>query len=145
MSEKLYRKCVICGKMFETVYPSKITCSLECSAQRKSDTARAYQQRCREERHMPKKTCRVCGKEFVPEEGTKNQSYCSIECKRLEHNRRARDRYHEMRYIEPQAATMAAAILPDEPTLDEKIAAAQEMGMTYGQYILMLRQRKGEI
>ena len=83
--------------------------------------------------------------EFVPEEGTKNQSYCSIECKRLEHNRRARDRYHEMRYIEPQAATMAAAILPGEPTHDEKIAAAQAMGMTYGQYVLMLRQRKGEI
>ena len=141
MSDKLYRKCVICGKMFETVYPSKITCSLECSAQRKSDTARAYQQRCREERHMPKKTCRVCGKEFVPKEGTKNQSYCSRECKRQELNKRARDRYHEMRYIEPQAET----IIPGEPTLDEKIAAAQAMGMTYGQYVLMLRQRKGEI
>ena len=45
MSEKYYRKCVICGKPFETVYPSKITCSLECSAQRKSDTAREYRQR----------------------------------------------------------------------------------------------------
>ncbi len=40
---------------------------------------------------------------------------------------------------------MAAAILPGEPTLDEKIAAAQALGMTYGQYVLMLRQRKGEI
>ena len=93
---------------------------------------------------MPKKTCRVCGKEFVPKEGTKNQSYCSRECKRQELNKRARDRYHEMRYIEPQAATIAAAILPDEPTLDEKIAAASALGVTYGQYVLMLRKRKEE-
>ena len=87
------------------------------------------------------KICRVCGKEFVPEEGANNQSYCSRECKRQELNKRARDRYHEMRYIEPHSEERCTI----EPTLDEKIAAAQAMGMTYGQYVLMLRQRKGEI
>ena len=46
-----------------------------------------------------------------------------------------------MRYIEPHSEERCTI----EPTLDEKIAAAQAMGMTYGQYVLMLRQRKGEI
>lgn len=99
------RKCVICGKAFETNYPRKYTCSEECASIRTRNVNNAYRKRTREEV-----------------------------------NRRARERYYEIRAMSPNKERQR----PDGPTLDEKIAAAQAMGMTYGQYVLMLRKQKGE-
>ena len=62
------KKCKLCGKEFETNYPSKVYCSYRC--RNKATTLR----------NEVWKKCKVCGVSFL---GNKRKSYCSNRCAQI--------------------------------------------------------------
>lgn len=72
------RVCVICGKVFRGQLNSKY-CSDECRKEKKRRDARQHA----ESKHKSTRktvTCKECGKQFVPEYGTKRRRFCSEFC-----------------------------------------------------------------
>lgn len=69
------------------------------------------------------KTCQCCGREFVAAHN--NMKYCCYSCRRRAENQAAARRY------------FAAKNRRGEKTLDQKVAEADAMGVSYGKYIIM--------
>jgi predicted nucleic acid-binding Zn ribbon protein len=69
----MIRKCVICGKEFETKSSRQITCSKQCSY--KEHYNKEMQ---RKKIAFPFRNCKMCGKEFIP---TSKEQFCSDECR----------------------------------------------------------------
>ena len=65
---KYERNCKLCGKKFETNYPSKEYCSYRCRyAAGKADC-------------LVEKKCKICGKVFM---ASPKKSYCSDKCRAI--------------------------------------------------------------
>lgn len=83
--------------------------------------------------HGPIKTCRHCGKEFVPQH--QNCVYCSDECKR--------EHYREYQRDYRQVYKSGTRSLPRGRTLAEISKKAKARGMSYGQYVANINRRGG--
>lgn len=68
------------------------------------------------------RSCQCCGRDFVA--AHRNTKYCSIKCRRQYENRIAHQRY------------IANKNRRGEKSLEEKVAAADALGVSYGTYVL---------
>lgn len=90
------RKCVVCGKEFQTCKPNRKYCSEECKrkAARDKEKERKAAARKKMGRHprfgMHRKTCDFCGHEFVALSA--KGRYCSQECRDKVHLQRKFER-----------------------------------------------------
>lgn len=104
--------CKVCGKKFEQVkMGSRLYCSKRCANYIYAERARAayktkrqgnvrkYKRRKFIVPIIVPKTCKLCGKEFVPH--VNNQRYCSPECRKEVNRRRFRAEYRRQREIKP--------------------------------------------
>ena len=71
------------------------------------------------------KACQCCGRDFTA--AHRNTKYCSIQCRRRAENQAAHRRY------------IAAKNRRGGKSLDDKVAAAAALGVSYGKYILIER------
>lgn len=78
----MMRECAICGKPFDSNYPTAKYCSDAC----KKEAYRLWVKNFRDARDAEYAktllTCPICGKQFPKEKG-KRQVYCSRECKKV--------------------------------------------------------------
>jgi predicted nucleic acid-binding Zn ribbon protein len=104
------KHCVVCGDAFQPV-GGATTCSSECSAIRKKETADRLQRERNERRRQetaerqakaPDKHCVVCGDPFRPD-GT-NRITCSDVCQHEHHAALHREAKRERRAADPEAA-----------------------------------------
>lgn len=85
----------------------------------------------------PVKTCRQCGKKFVPPHI--NNVYCSDTCKKAHYREYQKEYQKGVRQREKEGRH----ILPRSRSLTEVSRRAKERGMTYGQYIANVNRRGG--
>ena len=75
----MYKKCLICGKEFET-NSRRLYCSYECQKIAKNNGRNKYS---REElNNNIEENCLICGKPFIKNNMTMTKKYCSSECRR---------------------------------------------------------------
>lgn len=72
------KKCVVCGREFETNYPHKVTCSAECSNENRHKESLAYFAKKAAAKPPMIKKCLWCGKEFETRDG--RLKCCSHAC-----------------------------------------------------------------
>jgi len=90
--------CEICGKTLIGTSPNQKYCSRACRLEASRRRSSEIYRRKFEEKYSGKTLiCKVCGKEFVPEYGSKRRSFCSDECKEeaMKEHRRKRDKSAE--------------------------------------------------
>lgn len=90
-SEELLRKCIICGKEFETSGSTK-TCSDECRHVRLISKKYEWRYSHTDINRRETKTCIVCGKSFLPSKNS-IQVTCSEECRKKHRKELQRQRY----------------------------------------------------
>lgn len=71
------KTCVICGKEF--VLKQRNTCSEECQKIKACIQSRTSAEK-KHSKNVKAHKCKWCGKEFIPEYGTKRRCFCSTEC-----------------------------------------------------------------
>ena len=71
------------------------------------------------------RSCQCCGRDFIA--AHRNTKYCSTKCRRQYEYRVAHERY------------IAAKNRRGDKSLEEKVAAADALGVSYGKYILIER------
>lgn len=85
------------------------------------------------------KKCIICGKEFTST--CKNAMMCSIECKKL--GKKKQKNYGiKKRYKEIKCSEQLEKISTNSKTLEEKIKKANELGISYGQYMAKINMEK---
>ena len=76
----MWKVCSICGKGFESRFPSATYCSNKCRAIAKQKYRDDHKEEWKEKRRLTMKaTCPICGKEFYKD--GKQKKYCSPECR----------------------------------------------------------------
>lgn len=154
MAKNLTRRCVMCGVEFRTARREQFLCSRSCSAER---TAAIFN--CK----LSPRKCRVCGKDFTPK--NKFQWTCSKECCQEARSAEWRYRYVDcevcgkpfqkingaLTYSKECAKVRAKerrsekrkTIMYKKPevSISEMSSRARESGMTYGQYMVYLKNK----
>lgn len=87
------KKCVICGKEFETNFFRQTICGAECKAElNRRNMKRNNDKRKMAEDKIYQKVCAICGKNFEAKDSRKK--YCSEKCCKDAHNQLVRNRKH---------------------------------------------------
>lgn len=125
--------CNFCGKEFESRHPAVQYCSKSCK--NKAQRRRRRQREAAARGYVYHRVCRHCKKEFDVHDHRVN--YCSVECRskaakeyRVVYNRRYAEKVAERE--EKKKAI---------PSLSEVARLAREQGLTYGQYMIMIKEK----
>ena len=82
------KQCIMCFKLFDTIYPNARICSDDCREVRvKEHVSNRYQKmKGKPKAKVSEKTvtCGICSKEFTPKTGM--CKYCSHECRIIKRN-----------------------------------------------------------
>lgn len=94
----MWKKCAICGKVFESYRGVGKYCSDKCIKKADANKQKEYQKRKTEKEKMLAtvnkcRRCDFCGKAFAPTHGL--QKYCSSECARSAENKRQKEYYYK--------------------------------------------------
>ena len=77
----MWKVCSICGKGFESKFPSATYCSPKCRVIAKQKYRDDHKEEWKAQRRLTMKaTCLICGKEFYKND--KHKKYCSDECRK---------------------------------------------------------------
>lgn len=73
-----FRYCMICGNIFTSKRPHRNICSLD-KCNKKNTSNRSYENS-KSKKIEVERTCKECGKVFIPEYGNKRRLFCSQTC-----------------------------------------------------------------
>ena len=136
------KNCCICGKEF-LAERNRISCSPECSAERKRQVTREAARKQAKKVSVTNRICicKWCGKEYAR---TKTSLYCSEECARFmsrekskAYNQRKRDELKMYGTVSIAPNAQLAKKRHHEAEITATAAAAKDAGMSYGQYVAM--------
>ena len=134
--------CTRCGTEIPKNYGQKYCSACAKIVEREQTLAR----KAKKQTPLPIKACAACGKKFTD---IGHRKYCGKECaaagrRRLEAEYKRRERQDNQLLPESTAQYRTGPLRKKSLTLTELAAAAAAAGLTYGKYVALMMDEKGE-